>query len=133
MTAYFDDLTREVSGIHGLENMLDFEKRVFDTLSMCVGDREFPDKLRKEAMGLYAKHAIFPVPSLPDMVNPEPRDYWDIMGLSRLVQELHSFFHTLAGKRIRTRFGYLTDDPSGITRSRDAHDSPKDSHDTQNL
>lgn len=40
-----------------------------------------------------------------------------------MIDSLHSLFHLVASRKIKTRFGLLSDDPRGNVERRDAHDA----------
>jgi hypothetical protein len=127
MTAYFDDLRREVhelSRVHpGADDFLEavavIEARVLATVRLVTGDREFPDDLRERILGHAAVLAVDFVPGLPPT---RGRDVARACRFSPLLEELHDDFHAVARRRVMTRFGVLSDDPSGILRRRAAVD-----------
>lgn len=127
MTAYFDDLRREISELSRVHEDDDnfllaaaaVEARVIETVRLVTGDREFPDDLREKIMGHVAVLAIDLAPGLPPT---RGRERARVCRDSPLLEALHDDFHALARRRIVTRFGLMLDDPSGILRRRDAHD-----------
>ena len=124
MTAFFDDLAKQVStiGDHDFINQLiQVEQELIRTVSLATGDREFPESHREKIQGIIAVRGIQPVSTLP--VNERQKEMAEMMHYSELVTELHSAFHALASERIETRFGMLYDDPFGINILRDAHDA----------
>jgi len=138
MSSYFDDLNREVTELCkqqigrddnreltiGSKFWVDYraiEERVTKTVSLATGDREFPDDLRGRIQGIIATKRVFR-PETAD-VNEDAAAYLIGMKLSELFESLHSAFHIVAGRRVQTRFGLLSDDPSGIVSRRDAHDA----------
>jgi hypothetical protein len=126
MTTYFDDLTREVRDqcsqlsrdepfLLSLEHI---EERVVQDVTLCTGDREFPDDLRQEIMGVIAVNRVRTVEGMSNKANWRAAT----MRCSPLLISLHQAFHSLASLRVQTRFGILTDDPRANWRDRDAHD-----------
>jgi len=130
VTAYFDDLEREVSTISSetrgnddafLERLSVIEKALSETARLNSGDREFPADLRERVMGAIACYAI--AGSFEDADFTErPKALALTLRRSRLVGELHRIFHEVAQRRIKTRFGLWTDDPGANLKARDAHD-----------
>lgn len=127
MTAYFDEIRREIRDLPSdlsraswLEAVAFIEERVIRDVTLVTGDREFPDDLRERILGAIAtqtvsRHAgLDPVPRAVDMTYTL-RESW-------LCETLHSLFHVLAGRRIRTRFGLMQDSPRGILILRDEYE-----------
>ena len=129
MTSYFDKLSAEV--IDGpdthpelVAHVAAIEARVWKTVTLLTGDREFPDDLREKILGAFAKHSVWqPSPSLPRNERAEARLYPG--GPSRLIEELHDLFHDVACRRHETRFGRLSDHPEFDLARRDEHDEEK--------
>ncbi len=129
MSSYFDDLNRELRELFEqntregslLEAYKELESRVVKTVSLATGDIEFPDDLREKLQGILAVKRVFR-PETNDL-NMDAVEYLLTMKLSGLFETLHSAFHEVASRRVQTRFGLLSDDPSGIVRRRDAHDA----------
>ncbi len=135
MSSYFDSLAREVresseryfrceTGEPGFEaDVIAIEQRLISDVTLCTGDREFPDDLRQKALGLIAQWHVGVHASL------KPRnkslDWLRSLRSSRLVEEMHSLFHEVARRRIETRFGLLFDNPEAAWKRRDAHDTEK--------
>lgn len=125
MTAYFDQLAAEIDKAD-LETAIEIENRMVATISMACGDRQFPDHMRELIMTCIACNQMVPsYATCPDdgSANQQAIKYFEILGTSKLLGELHGLFHTLASMRVQTRFGLLLDDPEEIVRSRDLHDS----------
>lgn len=133
MTAYFDDLEREVHKVSEetrgdddafLERIGVIEKTLSETASLNSGDREFPDDIRQRVMGAIACHATAGSFEDKDLME-RPRAMALALRRSQLVGELHSIFHDLASRRVKTRFGFWTDDPGSNLKARDAHDEAR--------
>jgi len=127
MTAYFDDLRRELGAIQAadpqdwLRQVADIEWRVAREVQRVTGDREFPDDLRERMLSAIATRAVFDVgPALP--ASRHAIDYACATKASDLLETLHSLFHRLAGRRVRTRFGLLSDSPRAILAARKSYD-----------
>lgn len=120
MTSYFDEKTREVA--EAADDCDDFstlktlvahiELRVIEQVVLVTGDREFPDDLRERILKAIATRAVCHYAGL------EPRrvalEYLEATSMSALLDALHSLFHEVARRRIKTRFGLLQDSPRGI-------------------
>lgn len=131
MTSYFDDrvheinmLPKAITGDALVTEVALIEAAVLKTVLLNTGDREFPDDLREKILSIVAKEAVC---TSPGGLAPrrEAIEYTIACRDSQLLHSLHSAFHTLAGRRIMTRFGYWTDSPSQNLVSRDDHDDPK--------
>jgi len=132
VTAYFDDLERGVHTISDetrgdddafLDRVGVIEKTLSETARLNSGDREFPHGLREQVMRAIAIHAIDST-----FADDHPAAPWRMalaLRRSQLVGELHRIFHDLAGLRIKTRFGFWTDDPASNLKARDAHDESR--------
>ena len=129
MTAYFDDLSRQVRTLsEEIEDEDEFINAVADeveeglikTVSLATGDREFPYDLREKIQNVVALNRL----KGPDgtLWNGELLFHARISRSSSLVENLHSAFHEVARRRVKTRFGVLLDDPSTIVCLRDDHD-----------
>ena len=133
MTSYFDDAERAVHDIFRkrpgvmdeeyLFLVAQIEEPVVQAVLLNTGDREFPDDLRQKILGIIATQAIYQHAGLKPV--DEARRYTLACRTSGLLSALHSAFHTLAGRRLRPRFGFWTDSPSQNLVSRDDHDSPQ--------
>jgi hypothetical protein len=128
VTSYFDNLRSEVSMLAKLADedfireLAELETKVAGVVSLCVGDREFPDDLREKAMGILAVKTVAQhFPHVPPVA--QVREEAIMFRESRMVENLHSFFHEVARRRINTRFGYLSDSPEGNVKRRDSYDS----------
>lgn len=124
MTAYFDELRRQVrefsdDDTNFIESLISLEHGVIKIVNLVTGDREFPDDLRDQIQGIIAVQAI---QTLTGHTNERAKTIALRCRYSGLFESLHSAFHSVAGRRLNTRFGLLSDDPSGILRRRDAHD-----------
>ncbi len=124
MTAYFDEKAREAREICRrfkddsamLETLAELEEPMIHEVSLLTGDREFPDELRERIQTAIALYRVKqPAPDLPENKGP---DWARTMRESGLVERLHSLFHEVAGRRIRTRHGLLLDSPIGFLRER---------------
>ena len=123
MTGYFDDASRQIMLTAGFADAAFLavveavEERVIHAVSLCTGDREFPDDLRERALTAIAclrvKTTISGCPT-------DGRRYCATMRTSTLIERLHSLFHELAGRRLVMRFGLVQDSPEGFLRRRAA-------------
>jgi hypothetical protein len=124
MTTYFDDAVRDVTSRAGLPdpeflaNLEEVEARVCADVSLCVGDREFPDTLREKILSIIAVWQVRDDGGVPT----KGRQFALAARTSFLLGELHGAFHRVAAGRIKTRFGMLSDDPEGNLKTRACHD-----------
>jgi hypothetical protein len=118
MTEFFDSRTRTAE--QGFDFAVEVEKEVIHYVSLVTGDREFPPDLREEAQRTIALWSLGPLGKLKP--RPEAVQYYETMNLSRLLSDLHSFFHKVAALRLESRFGILSDDPLDILIRRDDED-----------
>lgn len=131
MSSYFDAKTYAVSEASDkatsdedfVQQVAEIERRLIEDVTFTVGDREFPSDLREKAMSLIAQWHVGTHATLA------PRDeaiqYLITCRISDLVERMHSLFHEVASRRIRTRFGFLSDHPKDIRDRRDDHDAAK--------
>lgn len=127
MTAYFDDLRREVADFpaedpaNWIQQLGDIERRVVQEVQLVTGDREFPDDLREKILGAIATKTVY---DLSDVVtaSKDAVAYATCTKCSDLLETLHSLFHQVANRRVQTRFGLLSDSPRAILKSRTSHD-----------
>ncbi|NIT79620.1 MAG: hypothetical protein GWN58_33220 [Anaerolineae bacterium] len=124
MTTYFDEAVRDVTTQAGLpddeflENLRSVEARVCTDVSLCVGDREFPDSMREKILGIIAVWQVREDGGVPT----KGRLFALVSRTSFMLGELHGAFHRLAAGRVKTRFGMLTDDPEANLKMRACHD-----------
>ncbi len=135
MSNYFDDLDKQVHQINFqfegdvydvnafVEEVARLEDKVIEVISLVVGDREFPDDLRQRILGIIAIHRLRGIPDVDKGgFHAVARGFTEQLRRSALFSQLHSAFHDVARRRIRTRFGLLLDDPADIVKRRDAYD-----------
>jgi hypothetical protein len=133
MSSYFDELDSHVfelvRGHTGtdaaiLSLVADIEDAVMATVYAAILDKEFPGDLRLRAIGVMRDWALRGDPAAPrsPVLNDEPRRWFLSVRYSRLLSELHSFFHDVARRRIQTRFGLLFDSPAGMVSRAQAWD-----------
>lgn len=116
MTSYFDDLRTEVRNVSTISkddaefllSLEEIEQNVIRDVSYITGDREFPEDLREKIQGLIAVHKTEVTTGQPPT---RAREMNLRMRRSQLLQELHSAFHEVGYRRIKTRFGILSDNP----------------------
>ncbi len=128
MSSYFDAKMQEVGEAASrfesddmfLAQVANIEREMFDTISLVTGDREFPDDLREKIMGAFATRAVFSRGELPP--TEHTLDYVLSVRCSRVIDEIHEFFHDLARRRIQTRFGRFSDNPPMILALRDEYE-----------
>lgn len=127
MTAFFDDLRREVSDIKAedreawLTQVAAIEAPVIETVCRVTSDPEFPEDLREKILVVVATKAVADANTLP--ARQGAKDYAWVTKMSGLLEALHSLFHQVASRRIRTRFGLLSDSPRAILKAMETHDS----------
>lgn len=127
MSSYFDSMAREVRVIAGwgtdevfLPALREIEERLYRDVTAVTGDREFPEDLREQMLGVLATEAVYQPGDLP---SPERAvEAATASRCSRAADDLHDLFHELARRRIETRFGILGDSPTHIALLRDDHD-----------
>ena len=129
MTSYFDDLRTEVRNISTVSqndaefllSLEEIEHGVIRDVNYITGDREFPEDLREKIQGLIAVHRT-------QVMRDEPptraRELNLRMRRSQLLQELHSAFHEVGFRRIKTRFGVLSDNPRVNCLMRESYENP---------
>jgi hypothetical protein len=134
MSSYFDELDSHISDLvrtHTgtdtaiLSLVADIEDAVMATVYAAILDKEFPGDLRLRAIGVMRDWALRgdPAARVPGSAgNDEPRRWFLSVRYSRLLAELHSFFHDVARRRIQTRFGLLFDSPAGMVSRAQAWD-----------
>ena len=121
MSSYFDSAAREVAD--DFDSIIGVEKRVISDVLLVTGDREFPDDLREKIVGLIAVWQYECAKNLPAT---KGREHSDALRYSALIERLHDAFHEVAQRGIVTRFGRLSDRPSGILAARDEYERGKD-------
>jgi len=129
MSSYFDEKSHRVAcassqfrSNHAFIGVVaDIEQDLIRDVVLVAGDREFPADLREKVMKTIAEWHVGKYAGL------EPRQEAvrtaEIMRMSELVEHMHSLFHEVASRRIRTRFGLLSDHPPDILNRRDEHDA----------
>lgn len=132
MSGYFDTLKRRLAEAAGMvqeygeesfvEALEGIEERCVRDVTLVTGDREFPHDLREEIIGIIACNQAMVAPGLPPT---KGREMSLTLHSSVLVDKLHEAFHRVAEKKLTTRFGLLTDDPSDILKSRNAWEKTK--------
>jgi hypothetical protein len=124
LTAYFDEkarAAREASDRFKLDEpaflaaLAEIERPMIHEVSLLTGDREFPEDLRERIQTAIAVYKIEQTPSLPENRGPE---WAHTMRESGLVERLHSLFHEVGGRRLKTRYGLIFDSPIGFLRER---------------
>lgn len=136
MSSYFDDASREVFQIltdlkpHDDQDKLDaiqtIERRVISEVAAVVGDVEFPDDLRVVVCRQITDNAILPRHLRLQGLYTKGQQMSLILSQSTLVERLHDAFHTVAERKIETRFGSLRDHPARTLR--DMADHYKEKH-----
>jgi len=109
MTAYFDDLNREIRELPSddlwIAKLSLIENKVVQEIKLVIDYQEFPVDLREK---------IFSVMENTVYLSSEAREDALASRHSDLIESLHSSFHELARRRIKTRFGLMLDSPRGI-------------------
>jgi len=132
VTHYFDEAAGEVTSnawrddVGFLAELERVEARVCKDVSLCTGDREFPDSLREKIMGIIAVWQSREDGGVPT----QGRQMAVVTRSSAMIGKLHGVFHQLAAGRVKTRFGMLSDDPTGNVKRRDYHDAEASSDET---
>lgn len=127
MTGYFDtreQLISEVSRLNTddtefIKKLTGIEESVVADVNLVTGDREFPEGWREKIQNVIASRRLY----IGDIPNEHVIWLAKASRQSPLIVELHHFFHLLAGEKVETRFGVLSDDPIGILRRRIVYDS----------
>lgn len=86
------------------------------------GDREFPEDLRQKIVGHVALFTLG-----YEGMEPTKKgiDWLLSVRSSKLIELLHNDFHDVATRRIKTRFGILSDRPSSNLARSDEYDGVK--------
>ncbi len=118
MSSYFDNAQRMAR--RSYQFLLEAEEQVFKDVVAITGDREFPYDLREKILGAMAVGFVYqvgdaPVPTIPEYAARN-------MGYSAGIEQVHDLFHELARRRIKTRFGVLSDSPTQMVKLRGEHD-----------
>jgi hypothetical protein len=107
-----------------LLSVAEIERRVVADVTLNTGDREFPDDMREIILGhivLWGVHYVLDSRS-PVQPTKDARDYVITLHASAVLPHLHSAFHGLASRGLKTRFGYWSDSPGENLLDRDRHD-----------
>lgn len=127
MSSYFDEAQREVAD--DFSSIAAVEKRVIRDVLLVTGDREFPDDLREAIVG---EIAVYRYETFNDDLPPtRGHDMDEVSRMSHLIERLHERFHELARRGIVTRFGRLSDRPSGILAAREEYEKEMEHGETQ--
>jgi len=132
MSSYFDHKSTEVSDAseqfsmptqrdNFIQAVAEIEQQLINDVTLIVGDREFPADLREKAMSLIAQWHVGTHASLAP--REEAVRFVAACRMSDLVERMHSLFHEVASRRVRTRFGLLSDHPRDMIDRRDEHDA----------
>jgi hypothetical protein len=136
MSSYFDEKSARVIEASGrftdgegfIQAVAEIEQEMIPDIVMVCGDRQFPEDLREKAMSLIANwHVGVHAGLLP--LN-KAVEFTKCMRMSELVERMHSLFHEVASRRVRTRFGMLSDHPRDIIDRRDDYDAASPVTDT---
>jgi len=134
MSSYFDEATRTVSDLcqqhHGMElvkKVAEVENEIIEQVNLNTGDREFPADLREKIQSCIAQWNVGWEKGRPGGIEAVEwhKKAWDwlfTVKTSRLIDDLHSLYHQVASRRIKTRFGMLYDSPRGNNKMRDEWD-----------
>jgi len=111
MTSYFDTKASEVAALNYttdeefINGVSAIEEGVLKDVEICVNDREFPDDLRRAInQTVYARR-------LSNDGTEHAKDMAVALRSSTLLSGLHSHFHDLARRNLKTRFGRWSDHP----------------------
>jgi hypothetical protein len=116
MSKYFDEKHQWVR--EDFDSIDNVEAGIIDDVNLVTGDREFPEEMRERIQGIIACNRHQCLPGLEDLGMSQGGKMSEITRSSRLISELHSAFHDLAGMRIRTSYGRLDDSPEKILKRR---------------
>jgi hypothetical protein len=121
MTAFWDKLERDAR--ESFEQAIEIERHAREVTFLIMGDREFPDEFREKIWETTVKYGLETIGvengKCQTVLNDKNVQWYQMMRTSRLLSELHSLWHNIARNRTRTRFGVISDDPSGALRLRD--------------
>lgn len=115
MSRYFDQFERIISD--DFSQIVEIENRVKKDVLLVTGDLDFPDDLRQSIVGAISIYGYESSTGIETTGNK----FSDASRRSRLISELHSLFHEVAERHIKTRFGSLSDNPERILRLRDEY------------
>ena len=126
MSHYFDGKVREVdAALHAqlfepvLGVVARVEELVIHDVMLLIGDREFPTDLFARAMHVIATNRA------SDPTEGARRT--EVLRRSALIDALHRLWHEIASRKVRVRWGLLTDDPAGDLRARERHEGLEES------
>lgn len=131
MSSYFDDKSHRVSeasyhagkcGADFIRVVAEIEQEVIKDCTLVAGDREFPPDLRERIMSIIANWHVGKQGDLEP--TQKALEFTECMRMSELIERMHSLFHEVASRNVRTRFGRLSDHPVDILERRDEHDNP---------
>lgn len=121
MSSYFDEASGNIANFAKAPDFMKAleqeEARVARDCELLCGDREFPTEFREKILGVIATQSVAPCPS---GVEKRSRLLAEAARYSAMIEKLHDIFHELASKRIKTRFGLLTDHPLWNLQRREA-------------
>ena len=115
---YFNALQRRIRDV-GEESDFDFlmvltgaEEQLFHDVVAVIGDREFPDDLRQQMLGVFTTKSLYRPHGL---VMPR-KAYVQAMQRhhSLAVEEMHLLWRELASRKVETRFGVLDSNPTHL-------------------
>jgi len=120
MSSYFDQLNNRVVG-EDVDGVIHVEQEMIREVLLVTGDREFPEDLRQKAVALIGTWAVeSKLEEFVPGIGPSPGvKHFKVMGYSRLIHEMHSLFHEVASREIKTRFGRFGDRPNLTLKQRD--------------
>lgn len=136
MSSYFDKFDRMVSDIARDETdnetflfwLMDAEKTMVRDCELLAGDRDTPEDVRREIIKCILTNKVHYEGG--DKLGSHIGGIWCpsigaqravISKQSALSKELHSLFHTIASRRIETRYGVIMDNPAAAVMARDRH------------
>lgn len=128
MSHFFDDANREIAiaardckddGAAFYKAVKAIENKALRVVLLNTGDREFPEDLRQDAVGIVGVWALHYESTVP---SEKGREYAMSLSLSKALELLHDLFHVLASRRIQTRFGGWSDNPDSNLARRDQKD-----------
>jgi len=116
MSSYFDNAQARVR--EDFDSISIVESNVIHDVRLVAGDRETPDQIRGDLMGIIATGRYDNPKGMEDLPRTKGYKLSNALKLSWMVEQIHSYFHEIARQNITTRFGWLNDNPKDILNRR---------------
>lgn len=120
MTAYFNNC--EENATVSLDAAVTSEKDTLKTVFLVMGDREFPDHYRQKIWEVKTRYGLETHDGQNIVLHEGNVRWYNLMGYSRLLSEMHRLWHDIGSAGIQTRFGILSDSPATCLSMRDEHE-----------